>query len=407
MLRCPAMRAVTSTGRQVRHSHTAASCHSHMLQDISPRRIGAVLSVDYEQKLVHAAASAADSSHAASCVRSRPCKAASVQQVDVVAPVNHEGCELYRATVFVSESASGSNLESRRRDGQRPPPVPLYVSSVLCWSQAGRPWLQLSNDTNLGNKSAVATAQLASYGSGRVAMAGRRAAMSWHCDTLTLLSQAFRGRALAARPAVAQRAQQRQRLAVAADAMKVETEYATTVKVGQLFCCPAGSPRSERPEATQALEAVQKMRPHSCSQATASNGSNMHALCCAVRCAWTHADRWPFLSYAGRPGVPGVQAVLQAEGCATKVLLPAADATRLHYCPSPVCRSSSRHCGKAVITNAKRNSAQCRRGHFAVARHPAAGEGRHLQFRVRDPQGDVCQDGGRHGGWAAQNPKPL
>ena len=25
MLRCPAMRAVTSTGRQVRHSHTAAS----------------------------------------------------------------------------------------------------------------------------------------------------------------------------------------------------------------------------------------------------------------------------------------------------------------------------------------------------------------------------------------------
>jgi hypothetical protein len=40
---------------------------------------------------------------------------------------------------------------------------------------------------------------------------------------------------------------------------------------------------------------------------------------------------------------------------------------------------------------------QCRRGHLAVARHPAAGQGRHLQLRVRDPQGDGRQDGGRHG----------
>ena len=31
---------------------------------------------------------------------------------------------------------------------------------------------------------------------------------------------------------------------------------------------------------------------------------------------WTHADRWPLLSHAGRPGVTGVQAILQAEGYA-------------------------------------------------------------------------------------------
>ena len=47
-----------------------------------------------------------------------------------------------------------------------------------------------------------------------------------------------------------------------------------------------------------------------------------------------------------------------------------------------------------------------RRGHIAVARHPAAGQGRHLQLRVRDPQGDGCQDGGRHGGFSG-NPATL
>jgi inorganic pyrophosphatase len=42
--------------------------------------------------------------------------------------------------------------------------------------------------------------------------------------------QAFRGTALTARPATAARAQQRQRLAVSADAMKTESVYSTSVK---------------------------------------------------------------------------------------------------------------------------------------------------------------------------------
>jgi hypothetical protein len=51
-------------------------------------------------------------------------------------------------------------------------------------------------------------------------------------DQRVVCLQAFRGTALAARPATAARAQQRQRLAVSADAMKTESVYSTAVKVG-------------------------------------------------------------------------------------------------------------------------------------------------------------------------------